>query len=506
MNKEKFIRVVLPLVISAVIIILFCIQLFAGVKQTNDTVVHEAGKKLQLDVTDYFDVNEETAASITLDTSMVDVNIVGSYEVTASYKMHKYTITVEVKDTQAPSVSFLNRYGFTNDITKMDVSEMVEGVYDASEYTLKLVRFEKSGSLSVMTEKTLKELTDAIPLPCNQETLKNLGTTEIPTAQGIYKAVLAVSDAYGNTQLEQVYVILDTTGAAIEDVPDTTVTVSADKLSEEPEVDTSVYVITDNVDGRVASEDITYEVELRDAEKHEWLVHVSYVDRAGNNSIADFLIIVKEEEKKVESNNQNTSNNTSADSSNTSAGTSNGNSDSSSSNKNNSNSSNTSGSNNSSSNSSNQSNNSQSSSSSGGSSSNSSTTSTGGYNSVTGEAYNSEQQAVIDAGLGVVVDYGDGSYGVLTDENYCVNGKDGYYILTDYLKELGLEPVVHKMGGAIIDADNGYYIYYVNEVRVIIGPDDPEYWESNAWYYDEENNIMYDSYEDYINGDGIKFE
>lgn len=294
MNKEKFIRVVLPLVISAVIIILFCIQLFAGVKQTNDTVVHEAGKKLQLDVTDYFDVNEETAASITLDTSMVDVNTVGSYEVTASYKMHKYTITVEVKDTQAPSVSFLNRYGFTNDITKMDVSKMVEGVYDASEYTLKLVRFEKSGSLSVMTEKTLKELTDAIPLPCNQDTLKNLGTDVVPTEEGIYRAVVAATDSYGNVCYEEVYVILDTTGARIEDVPDKEVSVSADKLAEAPVVNPEEYVITDNVDGKISSEDIICELELRDEAKHEWLNHVSYIDRAGNESSATFLITVKE--------------------------------------------------------------------------------------------------------------------------------------------------------------------------------------------------------------------
>lgn len=294
MNKEKFIRVVLPLVISAVIIILFCIQLFAGVKQTNDTVVHEAGKKLQLDVTDYFDVNEETAASITLDTSMVDVNTVGSYEVTASYKMHKYTITVEVKDTQAPSISFLNRYGFTNDITKMDVSEMVEGVYDASEYTLKLVRFEKSGSLSVMTEKALKELTDAIPLPCNQDTLKNLGTDVVPTEEGIYRAVVAATDSYDNVCYEEVYVILDTTGARIEDVPDKEVSVSADKLAEAPVVNPEEYVITDNVDGKISSEDIICELEIRDEAKHEWLNHVSYIDRAGNESSATFLITVKE--------------------------------------------------------------------------------------------------------------------------------------------------------------------------------------------------------------------
>lgn len=79
-------------------------------------------------------------------------------------------------------------------------------------------------------------------------------------------------------------------------------------------------------------------------------------------------------------------------------------------------------------------------------------------------------------------------------------------MIRDYLAQYDLEPVSQSMGGYILDDDNDWYCYYAMRVEEIIGPDDPEYWESNAWYYDEENNIMYDSYEDYINGDGIKFE
>ncbi len=66
------------------------------------------------------------------------------------------------------------------------------------------------------------------------------------------------------------------------------------------------YVISDNVDGDIPSENINCELELRDAEKHEWLVYVSYVDRAGNSSEAKFLIIV--EEGGTASNNGNTNN------------------------------------------------------------------------------------------------------------------------------------------------------------------------------------------------------
>lgn len=108
------------------------------------------------------------------------------------------------------------------------------------------------------------------------------------------KVNLEVADEHGNAAYEEIVLILDKTGAKIEDVADKTITVSADKLSAEPTVDKSEYIINDNVDGKIKADDITCQLELRDEAKHEWLNHVSYVDRAGNESKETFLIIVKE--------------------------------------------------------------------------------------------------------------------------------------------------------------------------------------------------------------------
>ena len=557
MNKEKFFRVVLPLIVAAFVVVLIAVHLFAGVKQTSDKMTHEAGKKLQLNVTDFFDVNEETAKEITLDTSKVDVNVVGAYEVTASYKMHKYVITVEVKDTQAPSVQFSNRYGFTNDISKMDLSVMVEGVYDASEYTLKLVRFEKSGSLNVMTEKALKALTDKIALPGNQEVLKNLGTDVVPAEEGIYRSVVSATDTYGNVCYEEVYVILDTTGARIEDVPDKEVLVSADKLAEAPTVNPDEYVISDNVDGRVSAKDIVCELELRDEAKHEWLVHVSYVDRAGNESTANFLIVVKEaantepvpepEPSETPSENPGTSESdtqkpddgdkddvkpepsepeyTYKELNKTMYATSSVNvrdlptSDGEKLGK---------------------------------LSKDAAVTVTGqcnetkwyridyngkvGYVSATyltdtkpeekddtvydpadtdkdgvvdeeeAIAYTSpEEQKAIDAGYGNVVQIADEKYAVLMPaDGSKVNGKTGSEILREYLAEMNLAP--RNLSGGYINKEYYWYVAY-NLYVSYLNPDTPEYWEENPWYDDEETGLTYFSYEDWINKEnGIPYK
>lgn len=296
MNKDKFYRVVLPIIISVIVLVMLGIHLFAGVRQKNTTLVHEVGKTLQIDVTDYFDVNEKAAAEITLDTSKVDVNTVGTYEVVATYKMHKYIITVEVRDTKAPAVEFINRYIFTNNISNVDLSSMVEVVNEKSDYELKLVRFEKAAYLTELTEKSLKELTDKIPVPGNQETLKSLGTDAVPTEPGIYRAVVEVTDAYGNATYEEIVLIYDVAGASINEVADIVMYVPADKLNEKPEIDLSLYKAYDDVDGLLTSSKLGIEVVERDASKHEWLVKVSYTDRAGNATAAEFLITVEKEE------------------------------------------------------------------------------------------------------------------------------------------------------------------------------------------------------------------
>ena len=265
-----------------------------GVELTNDTITHEAGQELVINATEHFNIDEEKAQELVFDTTTVDVNKVGEYEVPVTYKDNEFALKVNVVDTTAPMVEFSQRCVFTNDLVNTDITNALEGIYDASEYTTKLIRFEYVGNLDVMDEKAVKEFTDQIPLPCDSDELMAIGTEEVPEEEGIYRSVLEIKDVHGNMRLEEVYVVYDTMGAKIEDVADKTVHVAKEDLDKEPELDKSEYKIKDNVDGRVNEEDIVCELELRDKDKHEWLVHVSYTDRAGNESKADFLIVVKE--------------------------------------------------------------------------------------------------------------------------------------------------------------------------------------------------------------------
>lgn len=389
-----------------------------GVDLTNDTITHEAGQELNIDATAHFNVDEEKAHDFVFDISAVDINVVGEYEATATYKDQEYTLTVNVVDTTAPMVEFASRCVFTNDLVNTDITGSLEGIYDASEYTTKLIRFEYVGNLDVMDENAVKELTDKIPLPCDEDELMSIGTEEVPEEDGIYRSVLEIKDVHGNLRLEEVYVVYDTMGAKIEDVADKTVRVAKEDLEKEPEIDKSDYTITDNVDGKIKSEDIVCELELRDEDKHEWLVHVSYTDRAGNKSKADFLIVVKETTNASASNtgkdagNKNTAN---ASGSNEASGT------------------NVSG-----------------------------TGATTG--SVDRETYISPlKQAALDAGIGVVVCV-NGEYGVLGDSNGYINGVQGLDYLYQYISSLGL---TGNLSGGMVGAGIQNTFFFADSVTTI---------------------------------------
>lgn len=90
------------------------------------------------------------------------------------------------------------------------------------------------------------------------------------------------------------FVVLDKTAALIDEVEDLVFTVpSKSKLSEEPELDLKKYIANDNVDGHLTSDDLKIELVEKDSEKHEWITRVSYIDRAGNESVGEFLITVE---------------------------------------------------------------------------------------------------------------------------------------------------------------------------------------------------------------------
>ena len=517
--------------VGIILIIFMAVTLFNqnNLKQTRDSLVHEAGQELVFNVKDYFDVDDEAAAEITFDASKVNTTATGEYEATANYKGKKYTIKVTVVDTTAPKVTFAHRYVFANDAANVDFASMFESVTDASESTAKLIRFERKGNLSVMDEKALKSLTDEINTYEEVEDLKAIGTADVPTEEGIYRAVMEIADVHGNAAYEEIVLVLDKTGAKIEDTPDKVIKVSKDELSGTPAIDKSEYSISDNVDGKIAADDIMCELELRDEAKHEWLVHVSYTDRAGNESKADFLIKVEEgtqseiqsgsnggvtttpDSGKNESSNQgaNTGTNT-GNSTGNGTGNNTGNTNSSEQTQNQGTTPSTkptpdTG------NSGNGGTTNQ-----GGNTGNSGTTNQGGntdnsgstsqnkptysgkydvelipqedgsfYVNTSGDEWEKTpeweeedhispyEQAVIDAGYGKVVDFGNGQYAVLTHGDGLVNGKSGGDILREYLAGKDLEP--QNVSGGWINSDNDWYWYIARNVR----EKDPmeDYWE-----------------------------
>lgn len=438
---EKKQTKIAAIAVSIILLIILVIMLFNQntIKQTKNSLEHEAGEELVLDVADFFDADEEILETISIDTSEVNANKVGEYKAIATCKNKEYTITVNVIDTTAPKVTFAQRYVFTNDVANPDLSDMFESTLDASECTAKLIRFERKENLGVMDEKALNSLAETINTVARDDELKELGTADVPTEEGVYCAVVEVSDVHGNAAYEEVYVILDKTGAKIEDVADKTITVSADKLSAEPTIDKSEYIINDNVDGRIAADDIACQLELRDEAKHEWLVHVTYADRAGNESKVTFLIIVKEGST-TQTGNGGTSNQ-GGNSGNGGSSNQGGNTNSDTNKK----------------------------------PTNNQDISTWDPSDYDENEINPYQQMLIDAGYGNVVLQPDGTYAVLVHSDFTANGKDGFEILYEYLAERDLESV--KAFGGIIDEANDWYFCEVTEVRELITPDEDEFWD-----------------------------
>ena len=510
-DKQKLLLIVIPVILAIVVVIIGITSIFGGIKQTTDTITHEAGRELLLDATKLFDIDEETAAKVTFDTSGVDVKKVGSYELTAKYNGKTYEFKVEVVDTAAASIEFAQRYVFTNDIGKADLTSMIDIIYDASEYTLKLVRFEKSGTLSVMDEKALDTITKSIPLPCNEEQLLALGTEDVPTEQGVYRSVLEIKDAYDNVRYEEVYVILDKTGAYIDEVIDMEVTVAKGKLEEKPVLDMSKFTITDNVDGMIKAENIKYELEVDNKENHTWMATVSYTDRAGNESSMTFLVAVKEGDFADDSDNENsgtTNNGATNDGSSNNGTTNNGTVNNGGTNQGNTNNQNSNqtpsgntqtgngGTNNGSAD--------NGSSNNGGTNQGNTNNQTPSGNTNSGnnnQSSNDEQkydpadtnkdgvvdgeeayknisvyeQMAIDAGYGNVVDFGNGNYAVLTHEDDLINGKHAATYLREWLAERDLEPT--RMAGAVINYDNDWFWWIAYDTHELINEDDEEFWD-----------------------------
>lgn len=292
LDKEKL-KKISPAII--VLVVLFIIIGFVISNQREnlktDVITHEAGQQLELHAVEIFDIDETEAMEVAFDISGVNIEMVGTYEVVATYKGHEYKIKVNVVDTNVPSVTMATSYVFTNDIENANLMSMVDSIYDVSECSLKLVRFEKSADLQIMDENALNQLIQTIEW-LSYEELLSIGTENVPTEEGIYRSVLAVTDAYGNTHYEEIYVIFDKTPAVMKEIEDKIAYASEEEIDDEPNLSIYGYGADDNVDGAIALENLKLEYELKDAEKHEWIANTTYTDRAGNVSTSNFSVTV----------------------------------------------------------------------------------------------------------------------------------------------------------------------------------------------------------------------
>ena len=480
---EKKETKIAAIAIAVVLFIVLLIMLFQKntVEQTQKTLEHEAGRELVMETKDFFKAEDEILDEMTIDVSKVNTNKAGEYKATATYKNKKYTIDVNVVDTTAPKVELTDRVVFTNDTAKTNagIEEILASVTEASEYTAKLIRFEKIDVLHTMDSFAVSKLETSVHDFRTKEDALAVGTEEVPTQPGIYRSVLEVADVHGNASYNEIYVILDTTGAVINDVADMTVTVSADRLNDKPALDMTLYKGYDEVDGTLTSENLSIELLSKDEAKHEWTVLVSYTDRAGNESKSEFLITaVEEKQQTVVNNNQKPGNGTGNENTGNSANQNSNNVTDTNTGNNQGSTSNISGNK-------------------PGGNGNTGNMGTGNSNTeydprdtnkdgeVSGDEearyITPEKQACIDAGYGVVVEMDGGEwYAVLMkDIDHTINGKDGGDILYDYLEEKGLR--ASQISGGIINSDNEWYWFTARDIYEL--PDDGFNLEDGDWEF-----------------------
>jgi len=129
MGRRKGIRMLLGA--SIMFILTACGRV--EVAQTADSLTVELGENLEINVSDYFTVSEsEALVEFVVDDTKVDINKVGSYDVTVAFEDERYNIVVNVKDTTAPIVT-LKELGTYNEGDTIKISDIVS-IEELSEY------------------------------------------------------------------------------------------------------------------------------------------------------------------------------------------------------------------------------------------------------------------------------------------------------------------------------------------------------------------------------------
>ena len=199
-------------------------------------------------------------------------------------------------DADAPQVEWLSDVLYTNSLSGKAAADILKYT-DASDCTVELTRFTKLANLEVLDDAKVSSYTQTLNQSSSDELLAR--TTNKAAGEGIYSAVLSVTDTSGNAAAHEVLVVYDKTAPVFEGLSDRTVTQS--DVTIEPQVDLSAVTISDNVEGVIDASQVTSQLELEDEAKHIYTLHLSVKDRAGNEAIEYCTVTVAAEgEKKPE--------------------------------------------------------------------------------------------------------------------------------------------------------------------------------------------------------------
>ncbi len=227
-------------------------------KLTKDSITIEAGNEFNPEAKDFF--SGKHVKDITFDAKDVDVDKVGEYKVSASYKKHSYEITVKVEDTTAPKVSAKTKDPvYTKDLTAIKPEDYVT-VEDVSDTTVSFTGYQKLDSLD--------------------GNVSGDPTTETPEEEGFYKATITATDSSDNKSEAEVILVYDKTAPVIEGLQDITV-------ESDPTEDQFNPTANDNLDGQV---DVTKTLEKTG--DNQFTITAKAADKAGNESTQTATITV----------------------------------------------------------------------------------------------------------------------------------------------------------------------------------------------------------------------
>ncbi len=195
--------------LGAVLLGILAFSAGCGVRQIRDEVTVEAGQELEFMGEDFFEASGRELEKIVFDISRVDADRPGIYPAEALVGRKRYGITVYVADRTPPMVELAGRVVFTDNLAEYDPKELIEAVYDVSDYTVSFTRFAWEAELEEYGDPGWESLEALMLAPLSQEQLRSLGTEKVPGKPGIYRGVLAVADIYDNVWLEQLWIVLE---------------------------------------------------------------------------------------------------------------------------------------------------------------------------------------------------------------------------------------------------------------------------------------------------------